>query len=171
MRSLFLQFNSKLCGTAKKLEGMNVTLERWTKNVDGVLVKNEAGQDAFWYDPQTEVLVAVDRWPVVTKASTLKENMMTEEELFSDEYFAWLKYMASKLEFDPEKIKTDVPFGVLSLEKHRIRTYYPGTAPNFTDRETAPFKRDVALGYLIKTVWNGTSIRTCLNQLIAMQFY
>jgi len=134
---------------AKKLEGMDVSFARVTENVDGVLVtSNKTGADAFYFDLQTEFLVAIDRWPVITEVSRIRENQMTKEELFSNEYFAWLKYLASKLEFDPEKINTDVPMGFVGAMSFEIMTPSPLTGPNFSDPATAPFKRDEALGYL-----------------------
>ena len=90
---------------ADKLVGLSVSFEVITKNVDGVLVNDqETGTDLFYFDRQTEFLVAVDRWPIITSVDRIRENEMTEEELFSDEYFAWLKYVASKLEFDSKKL-------------------------------------------------------------------
>ena len=156
---------------ADKLVGLSVSFEVITKNVDGVLV-NESGADVFYFDRQTEFLVAVDRWPRITEIERIWENEMTEEELFSDEYFAWLKYIASTLEFNIEKIEANlekkvtelVNKGWLTEEKaaEAIRTKsFPMeilsdgslvpmvmSAPNFSDPETAPFKRMEALAFV-----------------------
>jgi len=134
---------------ANKLVGMDVNFEKVTENVDGVLVtSNETGADAFYFDLQTEIFVAVDRWPVVTEVERIRENQMTQEELFSDEYFAWLKYLASKLEFDPKKIKTNVPVITAASPNFRELIYGVKTLPNFADPETAPFRNKETMAYL-----------------------
>lgn len=135
---------------AKKLAGMNVSFERVEKYVDGVRVLDSEGKEIFYFDEQTKFLVAVDRWPQITEVSRVKENMMTEDELFSNEYFAWLKYVASNLEFNPDKVNF-IPLTTFSLDKHRIVSPKPNkNVPNYPDVETRPFKREEALAYLIK---------------------
>ena len=84
---------------AQKLEGLNISFERITEHVDGVLViDQETGAELFYFDYQTEFLVAVDRWNQVTSAEQLSENPVTGEELLSNEWFAWTKYLLSKTE-------------------------------------------------------------------------
>ena len=137
---------------ADKLVGLSVSFEVITKNVDGVLVNDqETGTDLFYFDNQTEFLVAVDRWPIITSVDRIRENEMTEEELFSDEYFAWLKYVASKLEFDSKKINNNIEMDYVSFVKFLMLAYDVQTAPNFDTGETkesAPFRHREALGYL-----------------------
>ena len=65
--------------------------------VDGVLVTDaETGADTFYFDYQTEFLVAVDCWNQVISAEQLSENPVTGKELLSDEWFPWTKYLLSK---------------------------------------------------------------------------
>ena len=158
---------------AQKLAGLDVRFERVTDYVpDGVRVLDSEGTEVFYYDGQTEFLVAVDRWERITDIERIWENEMTREEVFSDEYFAWLKWVGSTLEWDVPKIEANieqkipqiVAKGFLTQEEADewlAKRAFPmivlsdgfivpevSTAPNFTDPATNPVKRSEAFAFV-----------------------
>lgn len=158
---------------ARKLDGLDVSFEPVKKYVGGVrVIDNKTGEAIFYFDYQTAFLVETDRWLRITEIERIWENEMSREEVFSDEYFAWLKYIASTLEFDEAKIEVNIEKKVGEIVAKGWLTEEEGAewirkkafpmevlsngalvpmviaAPNFTDSTTAPFKRMEALAFV-----------------------
>lgn len=83
---------------ARQLSEMDVSFEENPSSyVEGILVvNNETGEDLFYYDAETGVWVSANRWQHITNAELLRENPISGEEILSDEFFAWLKYLLSQ---------------------------------------------------------------------------
>ena len=78
---------------AQKLEGLNISFERITEHVDGVLVK-ENGVDVFFYSEKYDFLVACDKFDGVEE--------MSDSTGRSVEMSAWLYYKALNYDFNLE---------------------------------------------------------------------
>ena len=127
---------------ARQLEGVDVSFEIITENVDGILITNhETGEDLLYFDLNTEVWVDVDRFEGTSDIENISFTI-TEEELRSKEMTAWLYYKASKLEFDwedvnPGKMK-------LNLSAGNIRLFFDNDteSPDFESNNLPPFERN-----------------------------
>lgn len=91
----------------------------------------------------TEAPVEIKDFPVC-KIENFRDCVITVEELFDGTYLRWLQTQSKP--FDPTKVK-DVPFDVMTIpDANPMIVYKMDTAPNFSDPDSRPFRRDVTSG-------------------------
>ena len=84
----------------------------------------------------------VKQFPIC-QIENFRDCPITVDDLFNGEYHRWLKTLSKP--FDPAKLKW-VPMQLINGPGLPVIGYDTNTAPNYRDRSTAPFRRNITSG-------------------------